>query len=432
MSEDTNNSTLTKVKESTQGSGRAILMVGTVMAVAAAGSAYLFMKASDDRPVAQSTLREAPKTSEVATGVGGTEEYNRLMAERNRQAAEQARAAGGSALPTPLESESCMEAQELKGRIQRLESDLSRFAGERDALLRQKEELDRKLADAMRRQQVQQQTQSGANAYGYEIHRDTNGQDYMASVNYQAQRSQVKKEMEMLKERMGSSPAAGFVAVSAQDSGAVSGNPASKGATAGGVYPSAAAGGVVVMKPGEVFYATFDTALNSDVPGPVLATIQSGKHKGARLLGKFKLHDEFMVVEFDQGTLPDGRMIDLQGYAVDSATALPGVADEVDNHYLTRFGAIAGAAFLQGYGKAITASNMKTEYITVPGTPYPVPIQSNTMSDKDVALSALADVGQAVGQVLAKSADRPPTVQKYVGSDVGILIIKPATTKNMQ
>ncbi len=41
-----------------------------------------------------------------------------------------------------------------------------------------------------------------------------------------------------------------------------------------------------MIKAGTIMFAVLDTAVNSDEPGPILATMVSGKYKGAKLIGR--------------------------------------------------------------------------------------------------------------------------------------------------
>lgn len=426
------------IKASTQGSGRALIVTGVAVTIMIVGAGYAILKSRSGGPEAQSTMVGGADTGKDATGVGGSPEYNRLMAERNRQVAEQAKQQGSSAIATPLDASNCeMAALDDREKLKELERSLKAQKEENDRLQRQLADLNNRLMDAQRMQartQSQNAGQQQQQGIPMDFYRDALGQEYISQQAYQAQRQKVKSEMDALRNNMANAPMPGFVAVSA-------------GAQQGGAAPSVNTGCAkppcptapstsgektskpAVAKPGDVLYAVLDTAINSDIPGPVLATVQSGPLKGTRLLGTFKQAEDYVVVEFNQGTLPDGRVIATKAVAVDSQTTLTGVADDVDHHYLTKFGAIAGAAFLQGYGRAVQMSSQRIEYVTTPGSPYPVPIQTNQMTGTQIAKSALADVGAALSQVLVKSAQRPPTVQKYVGSDVGILILEPATPK---
>jgi intracellular multiplication protein IcmE len=171
-----------------------------------------------------------------------------------------------------------------------------------------------------------------------------------------------------------------------------------------------------------VVYATFDLAVNSDVPGPVRATVRSGSYAGAVLLGEFDTMEEYVVVKFTSFTLTDGRTGDLNAVAVHPRLLTVGLADDVNHHYLLKFGAVAGAAFLTGYGDAVVEAAQEA---TV-GDDGEV-VQSSTMESRDIALAALAEVGRAVSTLLADMADRPTTIQVYPDQGMGVLILDPAT-----
>ena len=73
-----------------------------------------------------------------------------------------------------------------------------------------------------------------------------------------------------------------------------------------------------------------DTSVNSDEQGPVLATIVSGKLKGAKLIGSFSgpsQNSDKITLSFNTMTIPGGSgSISINAYAIDPNTARTALA----------------------------------------------------------------------------------------------------------
>lgn len=174
-----------------------------------------------------------------------------------------------------------------------------------------------------------------------------------------------------------------------------------------------------LLKPGRIYYGKIDTEVNSDVPGPVLATIESGKLQGSKLLGGFQKAHGYVVLKFKSMTLPNGDVYPLTAYAINSNTLQDGIETDVDHHYLARYGAMLGGAFLYGFGQAeMYAGGAGT--VTQYGTPVFVPNTQTTISQ---SMMGLGMAGQQLSTETAKGFNRPSTVTVKKGTAVGILII---------
>ena len=99
---------------------------------------------------------------------------------------------------------------------------------------------------------------------------------------------------------------------------------------------------LALLRPGRIYYGTIDGMVSSDVPGPVLATVQSGKLSGAKMLGKFKKSHNYLAIQFFSMTMPNGDVYPVTAYAVDASTEQDGLASNVDHHYWSRYGALLG------------------------------------------------------------------------------------------
>lgn len=179
-----------------------------------------------------------------------------------------------------------------------------------------------------------------------------------------------------------------------------------------------------VIKTGDVLFAVLDTAINSDEPGPILATIVSGKLKGSKLIGSFNLpsNADRMVISFNTLSVPGlDKTISISAYAIDPNTARTALSSRTNHHYLLKYGSLFASSFLQGFGNAFQSANTT---VTIGGTGGGNNIEvSNGVgrSTLENAVIGLATVGKAWGQQAQQLFNTPTTVQVYSGTGVGIL-----------
>lgn len=192
-----------------------------------------------------------------------------------------------------------------------------------------------------------------------------------------------------------------------QKPGAAGGDGA--GQTSGGDRGAAGAQGsqgsssATFVRAGTVIPAELLTPVNSDAPGPVLAEITSGPLAGARVLGSFSTQRDAVVLKFNTISMPGyDHSFKVNVFAVNADTLSPGLATDVNHHYLQRFGLLAAAAFISGYGQA--ESQQGNTVITSPLGGATV-VQGR-LSSKQIALSALGNVGQQVGNTVQQQASQ--------------------------
>lgn len=188
-----------------------------------------------------------------------------------------------------------------------------------------------------------------------------------------------------------------------------------------------------VIKTGDVEFAVLDTSVNSDEPGPILATIVSGKLKGAKLIGNFNLpaNAEKMVISFNSMSVPGAaRTISISAYAIDPNTARTALSSRTDNHYLLRYGSLFASSFLQGFGNAFQAANTQ---VTIGGTGggNDITIQNGIgRSTLQNAVIGLATVGKNWGQQAQQIFNKPKTVLVYSGTGIGVLFTQDVASIN--
>ena len=182
-----------------------------------------------------------------------------------------------------------------------------------------------------------------------------------------------------------------------------------------------------LLLPGRIYYGEVDTEVNSDVPGPVLATIETGKLKGARLLGGFTKAGDYVVLKFSSMTLPDGDVAPLTAYALDPHKLQAGMATDVNHHYLERYGSMLLGAFLYGFGQA-EMYNGGTGTVTQFGAPVFIPQMNTVLSQSALGLGM---AGQQLASVTQQNFNIPATVHLHQNDPVAILIIRASAPKTV-
>lgn len=181
----------------------------------------------------------------------------------------------------------------------------------------------------------------------------------------------------------------------------------------------------LAIEPGSILYAVTDIAVNSDQSGtPVMARVISGEHAGTLFIGGFRLMDKKLVVQFNKAIVTDLKtgkkhQKNVSGYAIDPEKFTPGVASNVDTHWLERWGGVIAASFLEGFGDAKSRSGSTYHY----GNDNNPGSFTNNYNASDEAWIAAGKVGERLANQMEKNFDRPPTVTLDPGTPIGILIL---------
>ncbi|MGN7126801.1 DotG/IcmE/VirB10 family protein [Methylorubrum thiocyanatum] len=186
-----------------------------------------------------------------------------------------------------------------------------------------------------------------------------------------------------------------------------------------------------VARAGDVAYAVLDRGFNSDDPaGPVFATISDfdeqqrpGPLNGIRLMGQIVYSPTQASIRFTTMILQDGRQGPMQAIAITVDQARNGVAEDVDNHTLERYGGLVVAGLLQGVGQV---GQQLTQQNTVTTLSNGLAIQSGRGIDWTTAgMGAMLPVGQAMTAAAARSFSRPPTLTSPTNFPVGVVFLQP-------
>lgn len=193
----------------------------------------------------------------------------------------------------------------------------------------------------------------------------------------------------------------------------------SAGGTGGG--SDADKGPTLKIKAGSVYYGINNLEANSDDPGEVMATVQNGPLKGAKILGTFSRGKDTLTLKFNLASppWPNADSVAINALAIDPEKSQKGIASEVDNHYFLRYGLPLAGAFLQGLGEA--AARSATVISTSPlGS-------TSTQGEIDAGQQLIVAAGRS-GQLLAndfnKASSIQPTVKLHANQPIGIVFMQ--------
>lgn len=184
----------------------------------------------------------------------------------------------------------------------------------------------------------------------------------------------------------------------------------------------------IMIKSGTIFFATLDTSVNSDEPGPILATIVSGTYKGSKLIGSIQQSPEIpgsngptaLIISFNTMNVPFiANSIGISAVAIDPDTARTALASDVDHHYVQRYGSLFASSFLEGWGESISQAGTNITVSPFGGTSSTAP----TLTAGQQVAAGLGQVGQSWGQELGDTFNRQNTVTINAGIAMGILFL---------
>ncbi len=190
----------------------------------------------------------------------------------------------------------------------------------------------------------------------------------------------------------------------------------------------------VLLKAGTILFAVLDTAVNSDEPSPIMATVTLGQYKGAKLVGDLQLasqggsggasRPEKVVLNFSTMNIPSfDKSISVKAVAIDPDTARTAMASDVDHHYLLRYGSLFASSFMTGYAKVITNAGTVQTNSSTGNTTTTTP----TLSGRQQVLAALGEVGKAFGTAASTYFNSPNTITVDAGTGIGLLILSDVT-----
>jgi len=177
------------------------------------------------------------------------------------------------------------------------------------------------------------------------------------------------------------------------------------------------------IKAGTVLPAVLITAINSDLPGPVIAQVREHVYdtvsgntllvpQGSRLIAQYDSMvawgQERVLVCWNRLVLPNGDSMDLQCMPAADLKGAAGLADEVDEHWWR---------ILKGAGVA-TLLSVGTAYAAGDTTAY------NPTVGQVVARSASGEIGTVGAQLTRNNLSVQPTITVRPGFSVNVIVTK--------
>ena len=174
------------------------------------------------------------------------------------------------------------------------------------------------------------------------------------------------------------------------------------------------------LKAGSIIPAALVTALNSDLPGQVIATVtenvydhRTGRYilipQGTRLFGKYDSRVAYAqsraLVVWNRIIYPNGFSINIGGMIGSDATGAAGLRDRVNNHYGSLFkGVLLSTAIAVGGAAADNAGTQNNQLVTAGG-------------------GAVSQEAARTGQEFVRRAlDRQPTITIRPGYRLKIIV----------
>lgn len=372
------------------------VIVGTIVVMG--GGAYALMGNGAQQTVTPGGDQSRVAQGEKVTGtVGGdvTPEYRDLLQTANQQRAKEALESGQSSIPTPVGNVANVTAQK--------EEPMDPLALWKQAEQQQPaQQPPSQILQQPQQQQAQQQQEDLSALTGAM-------QAQIGSLMEAWQPQQAAQVVSFATEDLAAPKSTTSTTTTNGNVTTVSTTPQKKTAR-------------VVVPAGDILYGAMITEANSDVPGPILAQVLSGPLKGGRLIGAFRVSDDYLVLEFRTLSF-NGRSYSIQAIALDPNTTLGGMATEVDQRYFSRLVLPAAASFISRFGDVISQPEQTTTVSN--GT---VVVSQGKQSTRDALYAGAGDAASQLSDFVNDEANRiKPLVRVASNTPIGIFFITPVT-----
>lgn len=394
---------------------RSIVIFTTVLLAVGVGVGITGLKSNTATPGEAAKTTAVPRSIQNVPGAGqATAQYEALQLERNRELLEGARKSGNSAIPTLTGGFEKVELQpETPATPETPQSAVQERVKQQQEAMQARMAVDKAKHDSDVRMQEQTQfeneTREALNkSLGKQaktlltVWAKPSAQDYVIG--------NAAKEQSKNNTASSGNIGRGFQGRTAFPSG-------NRG-LGGGLGSS----NENLAKAGDMIFAVLNTAIVSDDNGPVMATVVSGKMAGSKILGHYTMTNDKqrIILKFNQLNMAKAqKSFSINAVAINPFNGRTGLASDVDNHYLKRYGSLIAASLLQGYGEAVKDGGREVEDTPAGGRKETTPEKSKS----DQLLIALGKVGTTLGSKVDKAFDTPPTVEVKEGIGLGILFL---------
>ena len=186
----------------------------------------------------------------------------------------------------------------------------------------------------------------------------------------------------------------------------------------------------VLVGAGEMLYATLDAEVDTDDGDMVLATVRGGKFDGRRVMGAVENQEDNIRLRFTlMGGGGKGRpAFPINAIALRTEDAKQGMADVKDRHLLTRLGAVAVSALLQGYGDAWSQTTGTT---TVTSGGAVITTQEQEPTHRRIRANIAGRFGTTLANEFQREISRPTTYRVRAGKGFVLLFLSDLTASTV-
>lgn len=188
------------------------------------------------------------------------------------------------------------------------------------------------------------------------------------------------------------------------------------------------AAGRVIISAGSIYYGVLLLEANSDAPGPIMAEVMSGPFTGGRLVGHFEVTREYLVIRFTKLTYRK-KDYSIDVLAVDPNTTLGGMVTEKDSRYFTRIVLPSAAAFLEGFGQALSSPSNRV--VTDSGNVL-VFNESKKGLEDGLYRGISAAAGTVSGFLRDEAAATKPLIRVAAGTPMGLFFVNSVAENTAQ
>ena len=420
-----------------------IIGIALLLGVSLAAFAMYQLRSDPATVRAQADTQAVKQDVRTTPGGNATREYHEKMQEYNEKEAEQAKKQGktyiksalaadsssdsGSALALDSEKGGEAKRSEQKRRNRRSESEGSENAAQQSTVgsstpsaksrINSLQDQIRQLSEQISRLRAQQNRQSQAQSRSKNWQTNRNRKETVSRFNEQMARLRSEMQSRVAKQKVVSLSSASQGKTGGPENQATSARSVSdkqdqSSEESEGEKPD------LSIAPGDILYARNELRLNSDVGGPVQATILSGDLQGGKLMGGFKKKRGYLRVKFNRLVTTKGQQYSVKAFAIDPRARSTEVRSDIDRHMLQRWGGLMATSFLAGFGEAVSRGGSSVSVSDGTTTKaYP----SLDLNKK--LWSAAGKVGDKLASKFEENFDRPATVTLKPGQKLGVLII---------
>lgn len=185
------------------------------------------------------------------------------------------------------------------------------------------------------------------------------------------------------------------------------------GESAAGGKDQAAKKGKRLVMAGEAFYAQLANGVDTGDGGiDIVSKVVMGRLNGANLIGTVAQGQNNISFTFQSMSIPHGNQFNakpgsykVKAMAVTEDTANRSMADNVDRHWFEKYGSLMLAGLLEGFGAAAIINSQTGTTISTPtGNGTQVITNTQPLSNGDIAMIALGNMGKTVAGELKQNA----------------------------